>query len=51
MDLRRVIRANPLDDETVRQVITKAMDLKPKGHEFDLEGRPLLLRYMNTTGG
>ncbi len=51
IDLRRIIRAYPLDDRAVHQKIIKAMELKPKGHEFDLEGHPRLLRYMNTTGG
>lgn len=51
MDLRRELRAHPLDDEHVRLSIRKAMDLKPKGHEFELGGVPVLLRHMNATGG
>jgi cyclic pyranopterin phosphate synthase len=50
-DLRRVVRANPLDDEPLRQAIIDAMAIKPKGHEFDLEAKPVLLRHMNVTGG
>jgi cyclic pyranopterin phosphate synthase len=50
-DLRRVLRANPLDDEPLRQAIIDAMEIKPKGHEFDLEAKPVLFRHMNTTGG
>ncbi|MES9942516.1 MAG: GTP 3',8-cyclase MoaA [Candidatus Thiodiazotropha sp. 6PLUC2] len=50
-DLRRVVRANPLDDEPLRQSIIEAMEIKPKGHEFDLSAQPVLFRHMNATGG
>jgi cyclic pyranopterin phosphate synthase len=50
-DLRRVLRANPLDDEPVRHAIIKAMDIKPKGHDFELEAKPVIFRHMNATGG
>jgi cyclic pyranopterin phosphate synthase len=50
-DLRRVVRANPLDDEPLRQAIVDAMEIKPKGHEFDLGAKPVLFRHMNVTGG
>ncbi|EDN66156.1 molybdenum cofactor biosynthesis protein A [Beggiatoa sp. PS] len=51
VDLRRVIRANPGDINPLKQTIIKAMDLKPKGHDFEIDGEPQILRYMNTTGG
>jgi cyclic pyranopterin phosphate synthase len=50
-DLRRALRANPIDDERVKQAITNAMSLKPRGHDFDLTARPVILRHMNATGG
>ena len=50
-DLRRVVRANPLDDKPLRQSIIDAMEIKPKGHEFDLSAQPVLFRHMNVTGG
>ena len=50
-DLRRTLRANPTDDERVKQGIAAAMSLKPRGHDFDLRTRPLILRHMNMTGG
>jgi GTP 3',8-cyclase len=28
-----------------------AMSIKPRGHEFALNGNPLILRHMNATGG
>lgn len=51
MDLRRVLRANPLDEEPLLEAIQEAMSLKPKGHEFDLNAKPILFRHMNATGG
>ena len=51
VDLRRVIRANPGDIAPLKQSIIKAMAIKPKGHDFDLDRQPQILRYMNTTGG
>jgi len=50
-DLRQLARANPLDDQPLHQAIINAMELKPKGHEFDLHAKPVLFRHMNTTGG
>ncbi len=51
MDLRRVVRANPLEDQPLRQAILDSMQIKPKGHEFDLTSKPVLFRHMNATGG
>ncbi|HBE91986.1 MAG TPA: GTP 3',8-cyclase MoaA [Gammaproteobacteria bacterium] len=51
VDLRRVIRANPTDDAPLRDAIFAAMDIKPRGHEFDLTSQPVILRHMNSTGG
>jgi len=51
VDLRRVIRANPGDDEALRQAIIDSMEIKPKGHDFNLNSQTILLRHMNLTGG
>ncbi|MCK5523828.1 MAG: GTP 3',8-cyclase MoaA [Thiomargarita sp.] len=50
-DLRRVIRENPGNIVLLKQAIVEAIALKPKNHEFELEGKPQILRYMNVTGG
>jgi GTP 3',8-cyclase len=50
-DLRRAMRANPTDDERVKQAIAEAMNRKPRGHEFDLSRAPAILRHMSVTGG
>ncbi len=50
-DLRRALRANPIDDERVKAAIVAAMDLKPRGHDFDLSVKPVIFRHMNRTGG
>ncbi|HEY5733196.1 MAG TPA: GTP 3',8-cyclase MoaA [Gammaproteobacteria bacterium] len=51
VDLRRVIRANPGDSEALQQAIVDSMSIKPEGHDFNLQGQPVILRHMNTTGG
>jgi len=51
IDLRRVIRANPGDIKPLKQAIIKAIAIKPKAHEFELDKEPHILRYMNMTGG
>lgn len=51
VDLRRVIRANPLDDEVLKQAIMDSMLIKPEKHNFDLNVKPVIFRHMNETGG
>lgn len=51
VDLRHILRAYPGDQLRLKQALVKAMDIKPKGHEFDLQARPVIMRHMNTTGG
>ena len=51
VDLRRVIRAHPGDQEALKQAIRDSMAIKPKGHDFRLDEQPIILRHMNTTGG
>jgi len=51
VDLRHVIRSHPGDMEILKQAIRDSMEIKPKGHDFNLDSKPVILRYMNTTGG
>lgn len=51
VDLKKVIRANPGDKVYLKQIIINAMQIKPEKHEFSLTEQPVILRYMNTTGG
>ena len=51
MDLREVVRRNPGDMAVLKDAIRRSMDLKPKGHDFDLTEKPIIFRHMNTTGG
>jgi cyclic pyranopterin phosphate synthase len=51
MDLKRVIRANPGDRDILKRAIVEAMAIKPKGHDFDLQAQPVILRHMSVTGG
>ncbi len=51
MDLRAVVRAHPTDDEVLRKAIIDSMALKPKGHDFDVTAKPIIMRHMSATGG
>ena len=51
VDLKQVIRAHPGDRQTLQQAIIQSLDLKPKGHDFDIQSNEILLRHMNMTGG
>jgi cyclic pyranopterin phosphate synthase len=51
VDLRRVVRANPGDDEALRKAIVASMEIKPRGHDFNIEAKPVIFRHMNHTGG
>jgi cyclic pyranopterin phosphate synthase len=50
-DLKRVVRACPGDSSMLRDTILAAMAIKPRGHDFTLQGQPVILRHMNSTGG
>lgn len=51
VDLRKVIRAYPNDMEKLKQAIRDSMTIKPKGHDFNLQEKPIIFRHMNVTGG
>ena len=51
VDLKKVIRTNPGDTEILQQAIIKSLDIKPKGHDFNIQSNEVLIRHMNMTGG
>jgi len=51
VDLKAVIRQHPGDMAMLKQVIADAMLIKPEKHEFNLFEKPIIMRYMNTSGG
>jgi cyclic pyranopterin phosphate synthase len=51
VDLKQVMRANPDNSAMLKQVIIDAMQIKPEKHEFNMNEQPVILRYMNMTGG
>jgi len=51
VDLRQVIRSNPGDIEKLKQSIRNSMSIKPEGHDFDMQAKPIIFRHMNLTGG
>ena len=51
IDLKQVIRSNPGDDSALKEAIWDSMAIKPAGHNFDVEAKPMIFRHMNVTGG
>lgn len=51
VDLRKIVRANPTDDEVLRKAIIDSMQIKPKGHDFNVNEKPIIMRHMSATGG
>ena len=52
-DLRAALRAHPDDDGPVQAEVRRAIEMKPKAHDFHI-GRgeaPAVARHMSTTGG
>lgn len=51
VDLRTVIRSYPGDLERLKRAIIKSMEIKPKGHDFNVLEQPVIFRHMSVTGG
>jgi len=51
VDLRNVMRRYPGDEDMLRTALIESMYIKPKGHDFNLNAEPVILRHMNMTGG
>lgn len=51
VDLRSVLRAPDSSAAALAQTIRNAILHKPERHDFDLEGSPRIVRFMNMTGG
>ncbi len=51
LDLRAIMRTYPEDDTRLRQALLDSMQIKPLGHEFNLQTQPIIFRHMSATGG
>lgn len=51
IDLKSIIRTPNATEHTIKQAIVAAMEIKPEKHDFNLQEQPVILRYMNMTGG
>jgi len=51
VDLKHVLRSSPGDMNVLKSAIVSSMEIKPKGHDFDLSEKPLIFRHMSHTGG
>mgnify|MGYP000579681669 FL=1 len=51
VDLKQVVRGYPGDQRRLQRAIIESLDIKPKGHDFNIRSNEILLRHMNMTGG
>jgi cyclic pyranopterin phosphate synthase len=52
IDLLPLLRQHPHDDAPLIAAILHGMQIKPKGHDFDLKrAKPAVVRFMSMTGG
>lgn len=52
IELMPILRAHPHDDQALIEAIVASMQIKPKGHDFDLQrATPAVVRFMSHTGG
>lgn len=52
IELMPLLRAHPNDDTPIIAAILNSMQIKPKGHDFDLKrAAPAVVRFMSHTGG
>ncbi|MGZ8258554.1 MAG: GTP 3',8-cyclase MoaA, partial [Methylotenera sp.] len=52
VDLMPLLRNYPDDDQPLIDAILVSMQIKPKGHDFDLRrAKPAVIRFMSHTGG
>lgn len=51
VDLRQILRDKPGDMLALKQAIVASMDIKPRGHDFNLDAKPVIFRHMSVTGG
>lgn len=51
VDLKRVIRTHPGNQDVLKKAIIDSMAIKPEQHEFNIHEQPVIFRHMNVTGG
>ena len=52
IELMPLLREHPDDDSPIIEAILHSMQIKPKGHDFDLRrAQPAVIRFMSHTGG
>ena len=51
VDLKEILRSPNYSSEKLKTAIIDSMQIKPEKHEFVMHEQPVILRYMNMTGG
>mgnify|MGYP005730362301 FL=1 len=52
IELMPLLRANPYNDQPIKNAILNSMKIKPASHEFNInQSKPTVVRFMSHTGG
>jgi len=51
VDLKQVLRESPGNIDVLKQTLRDSMLIKPEGHDFNINEKPVIFRHMNMTGG
>lgn len=52
IELMPLLRANPYNDQPIKDAILNSMKIKPASHEFNInQSKPTVVRFMSHTGG
>jgi len=51
IDLKEILRSPDFSFDKLKQAIINSIEIKPEKHDFNVKEQPIILRYMNMTGG
>jgi cyclic pyranopterin phosphate synthase len=51
IDLREIVRKYPGDVNKLKTAMVESMQIKPKGHDFNIQEQAIIFRHMSVTGG
>ena len=51
VNLKAIVRRHPKNTEHLKSSIVDAIKIKPEKHQFTLDNKPQILRFMSSTGG
>jgi hypothetical protein len=51
VDIKYILRRYPSDNVRLNQAILNSLTKKPERHHFEMDAKPNIVRFMNSTGG